>query len=585
MDQEAIKKRPEDKEKLIKRIILFFGILIVGILMLSSCTKAFTTDADKANQIYAALYGQDNSHGTYDAENNTFTNKGEYSTSGKSIFTTLNQGSSSSSGVGLPSDKFQAYISVGYTFDFTNLTDGAPTVTPVIDELNGGAMSKAQTWLNDNLLASTDIDRANSIFGEEIVQAVKYGKTHGDNGWTDLKFDVEEDRNYYISCFQSAKAVTLFGGYKQVDNTDQYKVTLWYNMDNWFISARTDLGINYAPTEMFVTLFKSTMNTKISTNRAGLNTSGTGGLYGQEGNQVYISNKTWGQAFSEYGFWEGLLVYPIGWLVNAMVTAFGAGTGWAELAAIFLITVMVRAILVVFSIFTSRSQTRMTELQPEVAMIQAKYPNNQTDPYERQQMSKEVSALYKKNKVKPWLQFVMLIVQFPIFICVWSALEGAATLSSGSFFGVELTAKMSDVIMNTTGTSVAMGPRVLAGIMLVIMFIAQFFSMMTGQWFNKWKTKKFSSSTIKPQTADNAMDPNKMSRIMTIVMMIFMVFMGINLPAGMSMYWFFGAIISIVQVFITEAIAAHDRHKKTKNGDSLSALRRSKHHDSVRKSR
>lgn len=356
------------------------------------------------------------------------------------------------------------------------------------------------------------------------------------------------------------------------------------------MSARDEIGIASAPSNAFVTYYKQVLNTAISSNRAGLNTSGTGGMYGQEGNKIYIQNKTWGQAFSEYGFLEGLLVWPIGWLVNTFVDLFGAGSGWAELAAIFLVTLIVRIILVIFTVFTSKSQSRMTELQGEVSEIQAKYPNAQTDMNEKQMMSREVSALYKKHHVKPWLQFVQLIIQFPLFICVWAALEGSAALSSGNFFGVELTAKMSDVIMNSTGTSLAMGTRVLAGIMLVLMFLSQFFSMTTAQWFNKWKTSRFfnTKKAVKNPNSDMSMDPNKMSKWMTIIMMIFMVIMGITLPAGMSMYWFFGAIISIFQVFITEAIASRDRHKRFGKGgtdNSLAAMRRSKHHQSIRNSR
>lgn len=110
------------------------------------------------------------------------------------------------------------------------------------------------------------------------------------------------------------------------------------------MSARDEIGIASAPSNAFVTYYKQVLNTAISSNRAGLNTSGTGGMYGQEGNKIYIQNKTWGQAFSEYGFLEGLLVWPIGWLVNTFVDLFGAGSGWAELAAIFLVTLIVRII-------------------------------------------------------------------------------------------------------------------------------------------------------------------------------------------------------------------------------------------------
>lgn len=595
IDQEVTIDKPEKKEhKAIKRIFLFLAVFVFGMIFLASCTKAFTSDSDKANQMYAAMYGQDTSHSSYDADNpNLLKEEGQFSDKGKQVLQTIYLGSGNVAGVAVPNQNFFKYVSMSYTIDFGALNNNVPTITPVAPDFGENSnitlpdgLSKPQQWLNDNLLgaspklSSTD---QNNIFGEEIVQSLKYGKKrNGNNGWADLNFSKEEDRTYFINTFQSAKAVTLFAGYTSENNEN--KISLWKNMNEWVFTARADLGIENAPADGFVTYYQQTLNNTIATNRAGLNTSGNGGMYGQKGNQIYIQNKTWGEAFSQYGFLEGLLVWPIGWLVNTFVTSFGAGTGWAELAAIFLVTVIVRAILVVFSIFTSRSQTKMTELQPEVAQIQARYPNAQTDAYEKQAMTREVNILYKKHKVKPWLQFVVLIFQFPIFICVWAALEGSATLSSGNFFGVELTARMSDVIMNTSG-AIQIWPKVLACVMLGLMFIAQFLAMSTGQWFNKWKTNKFVSRLAKPTVNNNSMDPAKMGKWMNIIMMVFMVFMGVSLPAGMSMYWFFGALISIIQVFITEAIASHDRHKKTKDGDSLSAIRRSKHHDSIRRSR
>lgn len=587
IEQEAtIDKSEEKKHKAIKGIFLFFAIFVCGLLFLSSCTKAFTSDSDKANQLYVQMYGQDSANSTYDESTKKVTEEAKFTKTGENYLYALSSGTYNQNlgAVAIPDQKFFDYISIGYEIDF-NIE--VPTVTPIKKENNSSlanGLSKPQTWLNDKLLTTNDEATANSIFGEEIVQAVKHGKTRSGSDWAKLDFSKEDDRNYYLSCFQSAKAVTLFAGYKDD------KITLWDNMDLWFMSARDEIGIASAPSNAFVTYYKQVLNTAISSNRAGLNTSGTGGMYGQEGNKIYIQNKTWGQAFSEYGFLEGLLVWPIGWLVNTFVDLFGAGSGWAELAAIFLVTLIVRIILVIFTIFTSKSQSRMTELQGEVNEIQAKYPNAQTDMNEKQMMSREVSALYKKHHVKPWLQIVQLIIQFPLFICVWAALEGSAALSSGNFFGVELTAKMSDVIMNSTGTSLAMGTRVLAGIMLVLMFLSQFFSMTTAQWFNKWKTNRFynTKKAVKNPNSDMSMDPNKMSKWMTIIMMIFMVIMGITLPAGMSMYWFFGAIISIFQVFITEAIASRDRHKRFGKGgtdNSLAAMRRSKHHQSIRSSR
>ena len=75
-------------------------------------------------------------------------------------------------------------------------------------------------------------------------------------------------------------------------------------------------------------------------------------------------------------------------------------------------------------------------------------------------------------------------------------------------------------------------------------------------------------------------------KIMTYVMMAFVLFMGWSLPVGMGIYWFIGAIISILQSLLTEAIQARVRHRDAENtgdGTTLAAIRRSARHTGTNK--
>ena len=79
----------------------------------------------------------------------------------------------------------------------------------------------------------------------------------------------------------------------------------------------------------------------------------------------------------------------------------------------------------------------------------------------------------------------------------------------------------------------------------------------------------------------NVVDPNKTMKIMNIVMMVFVIFMGWSLPVGMGIYWLIGALMSIVQTLLMEALAMRSRHNDMKNtgdGSSLAAIRRSSRH-------
>ena len=133
------------------------------------------------------------------------------------------------------------------------------------------------------------------------------------------------------------------------------------------------------------------------------------------------------------GFFEGLLVFPIAWLTETFVGSFkgwGVMGGLAQLLAILLITFIVRSLMLVITIKQTAGNAKMQALQPDIAKIQNKYPNSNTNTYEKQQMAAEMSKLYKKHKINPLSTLLVMVVQFPVFISVWGALQGSASLSS-----------------------------------------------------------------------------------------------------------------------------------------------------------
>ncbi|HBR85933.1 MAG TPA: hypothetical protein DEA32_01965 [Firmicutes bacterium] len=554
-----------------------FGALgvILGITLLASCTKSFMSDADKTNVMYSYYYGQDSNK--YQDELNGKTD-GTYGNA-TTIMTSIVSGGTTAR----PSQNFMNYM-FGVTYDYTDVLadqgDGSFKVTkypsPVVytAESVGEYLSGPQQWIDANLFKENNVDTLNGHFGKTEMATIGIDSV--------IKVDTSDETEdklqamtEYIDAFQSVKAMAVFGGFNDSD-----KVTLWSNFDSNWDSFQDKFSAEDLPAGGFVKSFESTMNSSANSNRAGLNTSTEGGMYGQDGQKIYITPKTWGQAFRDYGFFEGLLVWPFGWLINSMSNAFASlGHGWAEFFAIMILTILVRSILLVFSIFSNRSQARMNSLQPEISALQSKYPNAQTNREEKTALSRETAALYKKAGVKPWISIVMLIVQFPLFICVWSALEGSAVLSSGNFYGINLTQTMMSA-MSTNAAGV--GTRVLAIFLFIFMAAAQVLSSQLMMWFQTWRQKKFSVTTVKVDP--NANSSTKVMKYVSWGMTIFVFFMGFQLPVAMSIYWYFGALMSIVQALITELITRHNRNKHVKDGDSLSAIRRSKHHDDRLKS-
>ena len=172
-----------------------------------------------------------------------------------------------------------------------------------------------------------------------------------------------------------------------------------------------------------------------------------------------------------------------------------------------------------------------------------------------QQLAQEQMKLYKKNKIHPFRQILVMFIQFPVFIAVWGAMQGSAILTQGSVFGLQLTTVTSNAIM------AANSETPFAIVLIIIMSIAQFISSKLPTWFQNWKGKKYSTVTVKNEAVEKQ---NQSMKMMSTVMLVVIIFMGFTLPAAMGIYWFIGAIISIAQTLIMEAVQTHNRHKSGK---------------------
>ena len=78
------------------------------------------------------------------------------------------------------------------------------------------------------------------------------------------------------------------------------------------------------------------------------------------------------------------------------------------------------------------------------------------------------------------------------------------------------------------------------------------------QWIAKARTEKVARLGVNP--AQN--QQNKTMNIVSYVMLIMIVFMGFTLPAAMGVYWLIGALISLAQSLITQAILNRKKHNK-----------------------
>ena len=353
--------------------------------------------------------------------------------------------------------------------------------------------------------------------------------------------------------------------YNEANPSDKFE-----NLRVWNNEIITQEGVSFDDglSSNFLNLMSSTLSTQVANLRTCITVDD--GFYGHVSNDplndtVLIEGKGedfyegWGRAFSEHGFLEGLLVYPIGTMVENFAHIFGMN-GYGQIFAVLLATFIIRILFMLVTLPSTLSQQKMTFLQPELAKLQQKYPNANTNDYEKQKLAAAQMALYKKYKVHPFASLLIIFIQFPVFICVWNALQGSASLSRDAVLGLRLSDTIWNVLSNFTNWPSNPGWWT-ALVLIILMSAAQIISMLVPNWLNKKKMK----NVTKLNNSSSMNQQNKTLKYTQWIMTIFIVIMGFTLPSAMGVYWFAGAIISIIQSIVIHYIFIVRSNKRNGN--------------------
>ncbi len=355
-------------------------------------------------------------------------------------------------------------------------------------------------------------------------------------------------------------------GYLKFLGTDsEGNLALYANLEKWVAEARYSteqgLGITGSPTAEFLTAYESAITKTINSNTSCISTV-NGYQYGAYGTNkdwtVEIENKTWGYAWKQ-GFLAGLISFPVAYLTDYFANAIDPSlSGVGQILSLVIVTFIVRIFLMLVTMKGTIDQQKMQALQGDVARIQQKYPNSNENQAQKQRLAQETQALYKRNKVSPFSSIITLIIQLPLFMGVWGAFRGSAALSTGSFLGLHLSDTILSVITQPKGNIATNGNGWWTALVLYILMIGfQFVSMKLPQWMSKKKTSKVEKLTANP-AGDKQRNQGK---TIAWIMFIFTAVLGLSLPSAMGAYWAIGAIISIIQTLVIQAIMKHHKPK------------------------
>jgi YidC/Oxa1 family membrane protein insertase len=212
--------------------------------------------------------------------------------------------------------------------------------------------------------------------------------------------------------------------------------------------------------------------------------------------------------------------------------SIGVPWGWS----IVLLTVVVRAVLIPLTVKQFGSMQRMQQLQPEMKAIQAKYKEDK----ERQQQ--EMMRFYKENKVNPLGSCLPLVAQLPVFISLFYMLR--TTLRLDICAGHQ--PRLANGLINTAHLRPC-GVGHGAG----FLFIGDLTNKATGVTLIVLLALYVGSQLASSLMMSSAtMDRNQ--RMIMLVMPLFFVFIFLQYPAGLLVYWITTNLWTIAQQFVVK---------------------------------
>ncbi|WP_374696706.1 membrane protein insertase YidC [Spiroplasma endosymbiont of Polydrusus formosus] len=266
----------------------------------------------------------------------------------------------------------------------------------------------------------------------------------------------------------------------------------------------------------------------------------------------YLAIRTWYDAFVKTSSpFYGCFVFPVGWILVNLIYGFGGlDNGAGIIGALFLTSLIVRLITLMFSWKVQRNQDKMQLMQIKQAEIQAKYKGSR-DPVAKQKQQMEIMQLYRKEGVSPLSTIGSSFLSIPFLIAMYTVVRATRELKMATIGKISLIEKPWDMI--TSGNYVYLT-------LLFVYLSIQIISMILPTILNLRKTRVITKEQKKNR---------KRQFIMQGVMIIVFFVVTISIASGVAIYWIFSAFIQILQTLGFHFLRVKKRRKKNKNTDSL----------------
>lgn len=239
--------------------------------------------------------------------------------------------------------------------------------------------------------------------------------------------------------------------------------------------------------------------------------------------------------------------------------------------ALLWFALIVKIVLLPFGIKQQKNQIKGAKLRPKMYAIERKYAGA-TDRVSLQKKQEEIMAMQQKEGYSPLSGCLPMLIQFPLILILYRIIQ--RPLSYICMLGKDAVQSLATTVGLKPENEIEILGKVLkdgvenfpelAGITLpnfslfgvidlasrpvfwswalvipVVVFASQFFTMKLSRWLNPM------------MAAQNQTKESQMSmKIMDLAMPAMTLFLAFSLPSALGLYWFFQAILGILQMLL-----------------------------------
>lgn len=212
-----------------------------------------------------------------------------------------------------------------------------------------------------------------------------------------------------------------------------------------------------------------------------------------------------GPVGSGSGLWSGVIVGAVSRSILGVSAWLGNNYGLGIIA----FTILIRLLILPLMVHQTESTIKMQEISPQLQVLQKKYKSKDQDSM--MALQAEQKALYKEAGVNPFASFIPLIVQLPILMALYSAIQTTKVLQHGTFLWVQLGER---------------DPYFILPILAAAFTFLSSYIVMMGQ----------------PER-------NTMTTTMTFMMPVMIFIFAINVPSVLSLYWVVSNAFQVAQTW------------------------------------